>query len=86
MADKTGRALGTLDPVIYFKKIDGPIVQAGVLIENHVILPPVPVGEGPGMARKIWDTRYKKQGYEWCEAGTLAEVQKLQQHMMADHA
>ena len=71
MPDRTGRALGTLDPVIYFENQSG-----------HILLPPVEIGHGPALARKLWEERFKPQGYEWREAGTLSEVQRLQKRIV----
>lgn len=71
VADRTGRALGTLNPVIYF--INGA---------GHILLPPEEIGHGPVIARRLYEERYKHQGYAWCEAGTLADVQKLQKRMV----
>lgn len=69
--DKTGRAMGTLDPVIYFQNSAG-----------HILLPPVEVGKGPGLARMIFERRYKSQGYQWMEAGTLHDVERLQTRLI----
>lgn len=69
---RTGRALGTLDPVIYFENASG-----------HILLPPIEIGHGPVVARQLLDQRYKHQGYEWREAGTLADVQRLQKRLIA---
>ena len=71
MADRTGRALGTLDPVIYF------VNQSG-----HILLPPVEIGQGTGTARRLYEERFKHQGYEWKEADTLADVDRLQQRLI----
>lgn len=68
--DRTGRALGSLNPVIYFTNAAG-----------HVLLPPEEIGHGPEIARRMYEQRYRGQGYQWCEAGTLAEVQRLQKRM-----
>ena len=72
MADKTGRALGTLDPVIYFQDSKG-----------HILMPPVEVGKGPVLALKLFEEKFKPQGYQWKEAGTLQEVEKLQNQLIA---
>ena len=83
MSDRTGRALGTLDPVIYFRnrnlKTYWPDKITKVdLPKGHYMLPPVEVGRGPELARMLYEKRYKDQGYEWCEAGTLSAVDELQ--------
>jgi hypothetical protein len=70
MADRTGRALGTLEPVIYFQKADG-----------YVILPPEEIGKR-GVARMLYERKYRDEGWEWREAGTLAEVDKLQSRLV----
>lgn len=70
MADRTGIARGSLRPVIYF------INAAG-----NILLPPEEIGN-PGYARMVYEKRYKDQGYEWREAGTLAEVDTLQNRLI----
>ena len=65
--NKTGRAPGTVDPVIYFENAKG-----------HVMLPPIEIGKGLALARRIFEERAKPQGYEWREAGTLAAARELQ--------
>ena len=45
------------------------------------MLAPQEIGHGPDLARKIFENRYKPQGYEWREAGTLAEVDRLQKRL-----
>lgn len=86
MADKTGRALGTLSPVYYYRNKQKHTITDGKvtvhLSHGHFIIPPVEVGAGPGLARQIWETRYKDRGYEWCEAGTLSDVDELQHHLV----
>lgn len=67
---RTGYALGRLDPVIYFENSDGKLV-----------LPPTTED-----ARWIYSTRYAKLGFEWKEAGTLAEVDQLQKRLIAVEA
>ena len=84
MSDRTGRALGTLDPVIYFRNASLKTYKPDRLTTvhlpyGHYILPPVEIGKGPRLARMLWEQRYKPQGYDWCEAGTLNEVDKLQE-------
>jgi hypothetical protein len=71
MPDRTGRALGTLDPVIFFENSSG-----------HILLPGIQIGEGPSEARRMFESRYKAQGYEWREAGTWTEVQRLQKRLV----
>lgn len=83
MADKTGRALGTLSPVIYFEKTNGGITLQGIYHERHLALPPIEIGQGPGLARAIWEKRYRPMGYQWCEADTLSKAQDLQQRLIA---
>jgi hypothetical protein len=64
--DRTGRALGTLRPVIYLEDAAG-----------HLLLLPEEIGQGQATARELYQ-RYKARGYEWREAGTLEEVDELQ--------
>lgn len=71
MADKTGRALGTLSAAIYFKDPKG-----------HIVLPPMEIGQGQALARRAFEEKYRPKGYEWCEAGTLQEVDKLQAQLV----
>lgn len=71
MADRTGRALGRLNPVIYFENASGDIV-----------LPPIEMGTGPELARRCYEERYRPKGYEWREADTLPDVRRLQQRMV----
>ncbi len=67
---ETGFARGSLSPVIYFERKDG-----------FCILPPIEVGHGTELARKMLaDERYR--GWEWREAGTLAEVDRLQKRLV----
>lgn len=86
MADKTGMALGRLNPVIYFHNKNKHTISDGKvtvhLSHGHFVIPPVEVGSGPGLARMIWERRYKPQGYEWCEAGTLSDVDELQERLV----
>ena len=65
--DRTGRALGTLRPVIYLENAQGKI-----------LLLPEEIGEGQAVARRLYEERYRAQGYEWREAGTLEAVDALQ--------
>lgn len=82
MADKTGRALGTLDPVIYFhNRKKSTLTEGGTIIHlpnGHYMLPPVEVGKGTALAKQFFEQKYRHQGYEWCEAGTLRAVEQLQ--------
>lgn len=66
---KTGYALGTLSPIIYFERADGRIVIAAY-----------DAGK-PEQARRVYEERFKPMKYEWKEAGTLAEVDRLQSRM-----
>jgi hypothetical protein len=70
---KTGRAHGTLEPVIYFENSSG-----------YVILAPQQIGEGTALARKIYEEKYRPQGWEWREAGAngLHEVDQLQRRLI----
>ena len=71
MADRTGRAMGTLDPVIYFENSSG-----------HILLAPQEVGQGTQLPRRLYEQRYKHQGYEWREADTLDKIVKLQKRLV----
>lgn len=68
---KIRRALGTLDPIIYFENQSG-----------HIVLPPIEKGKGPALARMIYEKRFAKLGFMWKEAGTWAEVTKLQDRLV----
>lgn len=65
-SERTGYALGTLSPVIYFENAQGRIVLAGY-----------DAGK-PEQARKVFKLRFEPMGYQWREAGTLAAVDELQ--------
>lgn len=63
--------MGTLDPVLYFESASG-----------HIVLPPVDIKEGIALTRRIYEERYRPRGYEWREAGTLSDVQRLQKRLI----
>ena len=69
--DKTGRALGTLDPIYYFENASG-----------YIVLAAIEVGHGPAGARKVYEEQFRPKGFEWCEADTLPKVQRLQQRLI----
>lgn len=73
-SDKTGRARGTLEPIIYFERSDG-----------YVILPAYDAGK-PEQARHVFDVRYRNhptEKWEWRETdGTLAGVDVLQKRLV----
>jgi len=73
MSDRTGYARGSLAPVIYFENSSG-----------YVILAPEQIGQGTALARKIYEERYRPQGWEWREAGAngLHEVDALQKRLI----
>lgn len=71
MSDRTGRAMGSLDPVIYFENAAG-----------HLLLPPVEIGTGLTIPKRLYEERYKHEGYQWCEAGTWSDVQRLQKRLV----
>ena len=71
MSDRTGIAKGSLRPVIYFQNAAG-----------QIILPPESIDE-PGIARMVYERKYSREGWQWCEAGTLAEVDQLQKRLIA---
>lgn len=67
---ETGFARGSLSPVIFFERKDG-----------FCILPPIEVGHGVELARQLHaDPRYRD--WEWREAGTLSEVDRLQKRLV----
>lgn len=82
--NKTGYKLGSLSPVIWWEKRNGVVVIHGCTIEKHILIPPTEIGDNGALARTLYEARpqgrpsYKDQGYAWNEAGTLAEVQRLQ--------
>jgi len=63
---RTGYALGTLSPTIFFERKDG-----------YVIMPPAEIGN-PALTRQIYEQVYRKKGWEWREVSTLHDVDKLQ--------
>lgn len=74
MSDRTGRAMGTLAPIIYFERSDGkidlPVFEAG-----H-----------PELARQVYEShRYKyhpTEKWEWREGGhTMADVDAFQKRL-----
>lgn len=68
---KIRRALGNLDPIIYFENASG-----------HLVLPPIEKGKGTELARMIYDRQYKDRNYEWKEAGSWSEVTRLQDRLV----
>jgi hypothetical protein len=71
MSDNTGRARGSLRPVIYFEAPNG-----------YIILAPVEIGHGTEVAKRMYEERYKAQGWRWCESGTSwSDVTKLQKRL-----
>ncbi len=66
MSDRTGRAPGTLSPLIYFENKNG-----------RLILPPEETGN-TGLAKRLYEEKFKHEGYEWREAGSLQEVDRFQ--------
>lgn len=71
LSDRTGRAMGTLSPVIYFENVDG-----------HILMPPQEKGQGEELPRRLFEQLYKKKGYDWKEAGTLDAVDRLQSRLI----
>lgn len=65
-------AMGRLNPVYFLENAAG-----------HVMLLPEEIGQGPALARRIWTERYKDHGWDWREAGTLSDVDRLQQRLEA---
>jgi hypothetical protein len=65
-------ARGTLRPVIYFTRgPEDPILLAG-FDEGH-----------PEQARKVYELKYKLEGWNWNETETLADVDRLQKRLIA---
>lgn len=60
------RTLGTLDPIVYFENSQGDI-----------LLPPTTED-----ARWLYGQKYSREGWEWREAGTLPEVDRLQTRLV----
>lgn len=75
MPDRTGIANGTLRPCIYFSRIP----------DMYVILAPMDYERGIELARMVYELRYK-QNWVWCEATTLAEIDRLQKRLIAQEA
>ena len=69
MSDRTGIARGSLSPAIYFERSDG-----------YVILAPGEKGNRE-FARMAYDLKYSREGWQWREAGTLHDVDRLQQKL-----
>ena len=68
---RTGMAPGRVRPIIYFQNASG-----------YVILAPEQVGEGTALARKMYEERYKHQGWMWCETdGSFADAQRLEKRL-----
>jgi len=65
--DRTGMAMGRVRAVVYFENESG-----------YILLPPEEIGQGTALARKMYEERYKQQGFQWKEAETWTEVTKLQ--------
>lgn len=87
MADKTGRSLGTLDPVVYFHNSSLTVFKVDRFVtihlpHGHYLMPPIGVGEGPQLARRLFEEKFKPNGYQWCEADTLSEVDTLQNRLV----
>ncbi len=91
-SEKTGRALGTLNPVIYFKmeKDAGSFIgymSGGQPPKGWIILPPCEIGAGGRTAKLLFENKYKDLGYSWGEAGTLREVDNIQGRLVdQEHA
>lgn len=73
MSDHTGRARGSLEPVICFESPSG-----------YLILAPQQIGEGTALAKKIYEERYHPQGWQWREFGQngLHEIDALQKRLV----
>ena len=84
--DKTGRAIGSLSPVIYFYNPSMTTIMIGPMIvrlgQGHILIPPCEIGHGDETARMMYEGRYKDKGYQWREAGTLNEVDRLQRMLV----
>lgn len=66
MSDRTGRKLGTLRPIVYYENRSDPKKPLG-----YAMLAP----------ETSTPNCYTPEGWEVCEAGTLAEVTKLQKKL-----
>lgn len=74
MSDRTGRKAGSLSAVIYFERSDG-----------HCVMPQFDAGN-PALARMIFEQRFKNhdtERWEWREADTLGDVDRLQSRLIA---
>lgn len=74
MSDRTGRKVGSLSAVIYFERADG-----------YCVLPQFDAGN-PALARMIYEQRFKvhpTEKWEWREAETLGDVDRLQSRLIA---
>lgn len=67
------RALGTLDPIVYFENSEGAIVLPPETATARYFYE----GHRGGSGRT-----YRELGFEWREAGTLAEIDALQKRLV----
>ncbi len=70
-SDRTGFASGSLKPAIYFERKDG-----------FIILAPAEKGRDD-LARMVYEKRYGPLGWEWREARTLPDLDRLEKRLIA---
>lgn len=74
MSDRTGRAVGSLEPIIYFERDDG-----------YCVLPCYDAG-CPEQAREVFDRRFKnnlEEKWRWRETGTqLRDIDEFQKRLV----
>ncbi len=71
MSDRTGMARGRVRPIVYFQNQSG-----------YVILAPEEIGKGLEVAKRMYEERYKYQGWMWCETdGSFSDAAKLQKRL-----
>ena len=69
--NRTGFADGKLSPIIYFEAPNG-----------WVELAPKEKGDQDYYARKFFQLKYEPKGWQWREAGTLAECHALEKRLI----
>lgn len=69
-SERTGFAHGRLKPAIYFERSDG-----------FVILAPAEKGRDD-YARMVYETKYGPAGWQWREADTLPDVDRLEKRLI----
>lgn len=70
-SERTGFACGSLKPAVFFERSDG-----------YVILAPAEKGRDDH-ARMVYETKYGPEGWQWREARTLSELDRLEKRLIA---